>query len=758
MRQDQKNAPTTLLNTTVVGQPWQDAYQVGVGVDAVTGQLRSTAIAKPELRPSKNQKTEYTYTLVESQEKFEQMLEATAKGSYNLEGVQLSASTSFLDKVAVSELAVTIVAQLAVEDSEYSLAPEYRLDVEPGPDFRARHGDYFVAGYRAGSSLHAIYQCRFTSTEQRQEFSAAFSAEVPDVLSAEGSVKFQQVASRTGARVNVEVSVDGVRGTLPSPADGWTPGTILTDVIPWFNKNLEPVHRESYLAHYRMIDPSISAEVPIAPAVFADLSYLYSKFWLARTRAKTCPAFGRRLVTDRFLRLQVDLEAHQASLATDPETLAKVTADVRELLATLDEIDNRQAFYSQVVKAAATEPSEGQRIDADNGTVRWGYGFQQGTSPGVVVSSATDSYSADDKAFGWREHGFTYRDTARVVVGWEVICGRNENGGDWEKRSDRIIGRDGGTVWVKSDYWRGCSWTVVWYTVEANLYPVGPWTADAVHDSGFTVAEAPATQAVEEYWTPDRMREAVPLDRSTTEGGSMLAPRTGGTEPSEPSVEEVAASTSPVADPTSYPARTVGKLFFTMGGTAHVASGVVVHRQGIMTAAHCLVMEHEAQNLCFVPAYDDGAAPFGHWAVPVYAWPDEWRRSQTSADDLGFGRVAPRQDGREIGDVVGWVGLTLRPDVQSWDDVGYPAEPSTRYPFDGQRQWQSLGPRLEPPAPRVVAKADDLTAGGSGGPWFTPDDSAMVNGVFSRYNVSQRAVHGPEFGGWVLTFFHHVFG
>ncbi|NNU27570.1 trypsin-like serine peptidase [Isoptericola sediminis] len=757
MRQDVKNPSSTLLNTTVVGQPWADAYQVGAGVDAVTGQLRSSAIEKPTLTPSKNQRTEYSYALMESQKDLEQLVETSLKGSYNIEGVKTSASTSFLEKVVVSELAVTIVAAISVEDSEYSLAPDYVLAVTPGPDFRERHGDYFVAGYRAGSSLYAVYQCRFSSTEKRQEFAAALSAEVPDVLSAEGSVAFQKVASSHEARVNVDVVVDGVRGTLLPPKDGWTPGTIISEVIPWFIENLVPVPLESYLEHYRMIDPEISGEVPIAPSVFADLSYLYSAFWVARSRERTCPAFGKGLVSGPFERLRIDLEAHQASLATDPESVRKYTGDVEDLLGTLDEIDNRQAFYSQVVKAAATEPAKGHRIDADKGTVRWGYGFQAGTRPGVDVRSEKFDYKADAKAFGWQDHGFTYRNTSRVVVGWDVVCQWNDFGGDWEKRSDRIIGRDGGTVWVKSDYWRSCYWSVTFHTVDASLYPVGPWTADAVHSSGFTVHEAPQVTPVEEYWTAERMRAATPVDRSTAhEGALAVAVRPQDVGPSETVTAE--ATTTPVAAFGEYPARTVGKLFFVMGDQDCVASGVVVHRSGIMTAAHCLVMDHEAHSLVFVPAYIDGEAPYGRWPVPTVAWPDAWPQGRSTADDLGFGRVATAPDGTEIGDVVGWVGITTRPDVGRWDDVGYPAQAIAQFPFDGQRPWQSSGARLASDEERIVAKADDLTAGGSGGPWFASDDATAVNGVFSTYNTSEHIVWSPEFAEWVLTFYRHCFG
>ncbi len=45
------NTPvSTLLNTTVVGQPWRDDYRLGLGVDAVTGLSASQAVQPFEVK------------------------------------------------------------------------------------------------------------------------------------------------------------------------------------------------------------------------------------------------------------------------------------------------------------------------------------------------------------------------------------------------------------------------------------------------------------------------------------------------------------------------------------------------------------------------------------------------------------------------------------------------------------------------------------------------------------------------------------
>jgi hypothetical protein len=71
---------------------------------------------------------------------------------------------------------------------------------------------------------------------------------------------------------------------------------------------------------------------------------------------------------------------------------------------------------------------------------------------------------------------------------------------------------------------------------------------------------------------------------------------------------------------------------------------------------------------------------------------------------------------------------------------------------------QSLGSQVDIAVPSTVAKLDNLTAGGSGGPWFMAENHAMVNGAFSQYHVDLQKNIGPQFADWVGEFFHHVFG
>lgn len=772
MRQTSSTAPTTLLDTTVDGQPWQSNLTLGAGVDAVTGQLRASAV-KPFTVSSKTvMQPEYQYSFVQSESDVQSLISASLKASYNLEGVTLSASTSFLEELAVSDLSVTLVAEVSVQQSQYSLAPSYELAVTPGPDFREKYGDYFVAGYRGGSSMYVVYQCRFTSSEQRTKFTAALGAEMPQVFSVDGSTSFEKIAKANSANINIRIRAQGVSSAIPDPpASGWTADSIVSVLLPWFNSSMALEPLESYLQAYRLVDPSLSGEVPVSPDVFAQLGYLYNRFWVARAYVRTCPDFGRRAVEDEYARLQKTIEANQASLPTDVAKIEQLTADTQRLIAGLYEVQNRQSFYTQAVAAAATEPAKDTNFDADNGQVRWGYGFQRGDRPGVVVTADTDSVDADWK-IGWREHVFSYRNSSRVLVGWDVVCNRSSNGGDWHKVSDTIIGRSGGDVYVKSDYDRGYSWTVTWYSVDANLYPVGPWTKDSVQarttdEGGATPFPGAELEPDAEYWTPERMRDAQPVEppftlqdpvlpdveRSVTGTASGRADATGSSEGLGDG-----PVTSRVAHLLEYPQRTVGKLFFVQDGRDYVGSAFVVNTSGLMTAAHCLMMNGKpSSKIWFVPAYDAGQEPFGRWQVDGTVWTQAWEQQHSPAWDVGFCAVSRDAQGRTVGDAVGWVSVRYGDLASAWNGMGYPAQPTPQFPFDGERMWQSRGERLQAAQPSTVAKWGDLTGGSSGGPWLIPG-TATANGLNSWNEPGHRTNVSPEFAQWVGQFYHHVFG
>jgi hypothetical protein len=66
------------------------------------------------------------------------------------------------------------------------------------------------------------------------------------------------------------------------------------------------------------------------------------------------------------------------------------------------------------------------------------------------------------------------------------------------------------------------------------------------------------------------------------------------------------------------PFRAAGKLFFKKGAVAATCSASLIKRGLVVTAAHCVANYGKKEfysNWEFVPAYDNGTAPYGRWSV-----------------------------------------------------------------------------------------------------------------------------------------------
>ena len=126
----------------------------------------------------------------------------------------------------------------------------------------------------------------------------------------------------------------------------------------------------------------------------------------------------------------------------------------------------------------------------------------------------------------------------------------------------------------------------------------------------------------------------------------------------------------PVAATTTYPYSAEGKLFFSdpKGGN-FVCSASVLRPRIIVTAGHCVAHpstnaseRYFYTNFLFVPAYNNGAAPFGTWTSRQQwvsnAWyfsdgsvPNEQDVAMLIANDSNIGGQT-----RALGSVTGWFG------------------------------------------------------------------------------------------------------
>jgi V8-like Glu-specific endopeptidase len=272
-----------------------------------------------------------------------------------------------------------------------------------------------------------------------------------------------------------------------------------------------------------------------------------------------------------------------------------------------------------------------------------------------------------------------------------------------------------------------------------------------------TVSSAESAAAVA-YWTPERMREAIPADVLVTADAPASAQRTevamgapvtydglgAGPDGSDRSPEW----TRPLNETAA--TQGVGKVFLVKDGRGYVCSGNSVgagNGSVVATAGHCVhgggEGESFASNWIFVPAYHEGAAPLGLWAATALSVPEQWSTSRNFSYDTGFVKVG-KVNGETLAQVAGASPVAFnQARGLHYTAYGYPAAP----PFDGETLKSCAGtakpdPYLETQSQGIPC---DMTGGSSGGPWFLR--SGAQNSVVSYgYTTFPGVVFGPYYG------------
>ncbi|MEU9413986.1 peptidase [Streptomyces sp. NPDC048272] len=273
-------------------------------------------------------------------------------------------------------------------------------------------------------------------------------------------------------------------------------------------------------------------------------------------------------------------------------------------------------------------------------------------------------------------------------------------------------------------------------------------------------ADAPVSfrqQHSQGFWTAERMRSAVPLD-VTAASGSMR------TAPSPADRPTRVAPTAPPASPTAFPqaggawtgggavVKTSGRVFFTMGDrTASCSGDSIAGANGstVITAGHCVKYQGAWHtNWVFVPAYDNGSAPFGQWSATRTFATAQWAASEDMNMDVGLAVVAPL-NGQKLSQVVGAQGILFNGGYNKrMYSFGFPAAA----PYDGTKLVYCSGNSSKD---FLLTKdhglACNMTGGSSGGPWF--QDFNEATGLGTQVSVNSfgytflpNRMFGPYFG------------
>ncbi|RAX18341.1 hypothetical protein DC347_02440 [Pseudarthrobacter sp. AG30] len=265
-----------------------------------------------------------------------------------------------------------------------------------------------------------------------------------------------------------------------------------------------------------------------------------------------------------------------------------------------------------------------------------------------------------------------------------------------------------------------------------------------------------------DYWTPERMRAAVPgdalakkaLQRQKGNAAPLGETPSNGTETkikgSDPTVQPMAnASESPVPH--------IGKVFFTLGGTDYVCSAnsvAAANRSTVSTAGHCINEGPGAfaTRFTFVPAYLNGSAPYGKWTARALYAPTQWSSSGNMQYDTGFAVMSPL-NGRNLADVVGASGVRFNAARGlAYKAFGYPAAP----PFNGESLKSCSGTATNDPYnPQFNTQGIpcNMTGGSSGGPWFIGTSAGGYQNSVNSYGYGSNSttMYGPYWGSVIQS-------
>lgn len=246
-------------------------------------------------------------------------------------------------------------------------------------------------------------------------------------------------------------------------------------------------------------------------------------------------------------------------------------------------------------------------------------------------------------------------------------------------------------------------------------------TADLSSDSVDPLSEDPV-----DYWTPERMMEAKPMETESPRFSAVPSPDVSPQRSTEhPTIidglapTELGTDTPPTHNGVSH---TVGRLFFTNAdGINSLCTATVVvtkSRNSIMTGGHCVFTPGKGWHtkFLFAPAYDHGYNPeIGVWKVDSGRTFNDWAKHGSAEYDQAF-LEAEEKDGVHISDLAGAAGFAynLSSNNRNTQIAGFPQFYEGSKSYEGRKCDTAASPN----GTGFLQAECGLDYGSAGGPWF----------------------------------------
>ncbi|MGA4948103.1 hypothetical protein NCG97_34975 [Streptomyces lydicamycinicus] len=305
-------------------------------------------------------------------------------------------------------------------------------------------------------------------------------------------------------------------------------------------------------------------------------------------------------------------------------------------------------------------------------------------------------------------------------------------------------------------------------TTPATAGPATPSPGPVKRSEGVTREDIRKAQELERYWTPERIRSAVPVDAvraGETAQAPLRAPHAAGRSALFAPSRQVASGVP-----------TVGVfLIRSEDGSAtpnqFCSAGAVTSptKSLVLTAAHCLKGGKPYRNVAFVPGYRGGASqagepgerPYGLFPMELgKVWIDERYLSSSPSDDVDFAvlRVGPNSQGQLLEDAIGRGNtLTTVPAAQlarrEVTLTGYPGGQKT--PLQCTNATRAFQGRF------MEIACDGFRTGVSGGPFLEGFDGSRGNlvgaiGGYKTGGLQDNISYSSQFDNDVLRLYNQA--
>ncbi len=300
-----------------------------------------------------------------------------------------------------------------------------------------------------------------------------------------------------------------------------------------------------------------------------------------------------------------------------------------------------------------------------------------------------------------------------------------------------------------------------------------------------TPSQASEHQRIVEFWTNERVAQAIPRDFILTPGKGYLPakPGGGGGKPGGGGGKPGGGGSTTVLGASWKGAenvfKTTGKVLFALGNTYYVCSAstvadTVTKRSIVLTAGHCAYDETAggslsgfATNWMYIPDYDAAPAPlttsglfcdntlYGCWTASSLVVAKEFATAggfndQAVLHDYAFAVVGPGgKDNTELDSTLGSQSIAYTTGLLNDDTYafGYPAAGK----YKGNDLVYCRGPlEFDPHNNDLTYRLGcKMTGGSSGGGWFR--DFKEGSGTGTLFSVNSygysgvTAMHGPFF-------------